>query len=79
MAIPKILQQLNAPIQGNLRQVASVMRGDPTALLQRMQNTPQMREAQRLINSAGGDARKAFFDLAAARGVDPDEVLRLLR
>ena len=63
-----------------LRQASQLLRGNPQALINRfMGNTPQMQEAQRLIQSAGGDARKAFYDLAAQKGVDPDDVLAMLR
>ncbi len=77
--LPKILQQLNAPALGGLRQVASALRGDPRALMSRFGNAPQMQEAQRLISAAGGDPRKAFYELARQRGVDPDEILSALK
>ena len=68
------------PALAQFRQTAQLLRGNPQALLNRfMGNTPQMQEAQRLIQSAGGDARKAFYDLAAQKGVDPEEILSALR
>ena len=63
----------------NVKQMLNTLKGDPTAILQRANNTPQMREAQRLIQEAGGDPRKAFYDLASKRGVDPNEILSMLK
>jgi hypothetical protein len=38
-----------------------------------------MQEAQRLIQAAGGDAQKAFYDLARKNGVDPNDILNMIR
>ena len=77
--LPKILQQLNAPALNNFRQAASLMRGDPRALMSQISNTPQMKEAQKLIDAAGGNAQKAFYELARQKGVDPNEILSMLK
>ena len=84
MAIPQILQQLgNMP--GNLRQIKGMMdmlrnAGNPQAMLsQMMQNNPQMRQVMSAVQQYGGDARKAFYGLCEQRGVDPDEILNMLK
>ena len=77
--LPQILQQFNAPAMANMQQAFKAMRGDPMTILQRLSNSPQMNEVQQLVNAAGGDARKAFYDLAAKRGVDPEQILSMFR
>ena len=77
--LPKILQQLNTPLTNNIRQIAGLMKGDPRAIMRQMSNTPQMQEAQRLISNAGGNAQKAFYELARQKGVDPNEILTMLK
>ena len=86
MPIPQILQQLSAnSLPGNLPQIKNMMQmvrsaGNPQALLAQMaQNNPQMRQAMELVGQYGGDPQKAFYALAQQRGVNPDEILNMLR
>lgn len=84
MSLPPILQQLqrNNPGMTQIKQMMSMVRtaGNPQAMLnQMMQNNPQLQDAMRLVKQAGGDPKKAFYDLAQQRGVDPDEILNMLR
>ena len=79
MAIPQILQQLGG---SQIKQMMDMVRtaGDPQAMLNRiLQSNPQYQQINQLINQAGGDPRKAFYDLARQRGVDPNDVLNMLK
>lgn len=50
---------------------------NPAALAQTMvQKNPQV---QQMIQEAGGDPKKAFYNAAKQKGVDPDEVLKMLK
>ena len=73
--LPQILQQLNSPMMGQLQQAVQVMKGNPMALMQ----GPQYQQAMQLIQQSGGDARAAFYDLARQKGIDPDQLLSMLR
>ena len=42
-------------------------------------NNPNYAQAQQLIQQSGGDAKKAFYDLAQQMGVDPEQILSQLR
>ena len=86
MAIPQILQQLQrVGLPGNLGQIKQMMdavksAGNPQAMLnQMMQNNPQMRQVMDLVNQHGGDAQKAFYSLAEQRGIDPNQILNMLK
>ena len=53
---------------------------NPQAMLnQLMQNNPNYRQVTELINQNGGDAKKAFYALAEQQGIDPNEILDMLR
>lgn len=84
MSLPMILRQLgNTP--GNLQQIKQMMgmvrnAGNPQAMLaQMMQNNPQMRQVADLVRQYGNDPEKAFYALAQQKGVDPNEILNMLR
>lgn len=84
MALPGILQQLAManPMTGQIKQMMSMVQSaqNPQAMLnQMMQNNPQMQQAMKLINQHGGDAQKAFYSLAQERGIDPQEILKMLK
>ncbi len=42
-------------------------------------NNPQYQNAMNYIQQNGGDARSAFYNMAAQMGVDPNSVLSQLR
>lgn len=53
---------------------------DPNAALQALAaNNKGVQNAMNYIQANGGDARSAFYNLAAQRGIDPNLVLRLLK
>jgi len=73
--IPAILQQLNSPMMGQIQQAVQLAKGNPMALMQ----GPQYQQAMNLIQQAGGDARAAFYQLAQQKGVDPNQILSMLK
>ena len=50
--------------------------GNPQMMLQQM---PQYRQVMEYVNQNGGDAKSAFYAKAKEMGVDPDEILKVLR
>ena len=80
---------LNGVPQNNLLQNLSQIKqmwgmlknmGNPQALISQMvNNNPNMAEIQKLIQQNGGDAEKAFRNKAQELGVDPDEIINILK
>ena len=86
MAIPQILQQLQgASLPGNLGQIKQMMqvvkgtRNPQMMLNQMMQSNPQMKQVMDLVNQHGGDPKKAFYGLCEQRGVDPNQILNMIK
>ena len=82
--IPQILQQLGGGLQlpPQVRQMISLVRGagNPQAMLaQVMQNSPQMKQVMEIVQQYGGDADKAFRAVAEQNGINPEEILRMIR
>ena len=46
---------------------------------QLMNNNPQMKPVMDAINQAGGDPKKAFYDLAEQKGINPQDILDMLK
>lgn len=42
-------------------------------------NNPNFKEVMNYINQNGGDAKTAFYNLAAQKGVDPNAILNQLK
>ena len=79
-----ILAQLakNSPMMGTIRNMMGMVNGaqNPQAMIQQLaMNNPQMRQVMSVINENGGDPQKAFYALAEKRGVDPQEILNMLK
>jgi hypothetical protein len=53
---------------------------NPQALLNNMASqNPQLKQVMEAINQHGGDPKKAFYDIAKERGIDPNEILNQLK
>ena len=66
------------PIKSMMQAVRSAQ--NPQAMLNQMiQNNPQYSQISRLIQESGGDPQKAFYALANQLGVDPGDVLNMLK
>lgn len=48
-------------------------------LSQALQNNPKTKELQDILNKAGGDPEKAFRMKAKEMGVDPEQIIRMLK
>lgn len=48
-------------------------------LQQLAQNNPNVANAMNLIRQYGGDPQKAFYEEARKRGVDPNQIIGMLR
>ena len=67
---------------GQIKNVLNMVRNanDPAAALSSlMANNPQYNQALQLIQQSGGDAKKAFYDLAQRNGINPDDILNALK
>jgi hypothetical protein len=62
-------------MMGQIQQAVQLAKGNPMALMQ----GPQYQQAMNLIQQAGGDARAAFYQLAQQKGVDPNQILSMLK
>ena len=81
-----ILNQLRQPQQvpqlGQVKTLMNILQtaGNPqTALQSIIATNPQLRELIPLIRNNNGDYKKAFYDLAAQKGINPDEILKLIK
>ena len=86
MAIPAILQQLSKnsmPQQAQpIRQMMNAVRSAQNpqlALNQLIMSNPQMRQVMDIIQKYGGDPMTAFLKEAEARGVDPQEIMNMMK
>ena len=53
---------------------------NPNMMLQQLaQTNPNVASAMNLIRQYGGDPQKAFYEEARKRGVDPNQIIGMLR
>lgn len=53
---------------------------NPNKLMQQLlKNDPRFQQVINYINQNGGDAKSAFYNMAAKKGVDPNSILSQLR
>ena len=86
MAIPAILQQLGKGQMGQtaarIKQMMGMVRGaaNPQQALNMLaMNNPQMKQVMEIVDQYGGDSMKAFQEMAKQCGVDPEEILGMLK
>jgi len=71
--------------QSNSNSLLDLMRqvknsSNPTEAMEKMlTNNPNFQGVVNYINQNGGDAKTAFYNLAAQKGVDPNTILSQLR
>lgn len=76
---------------GNLAQTAAQYKNilrtlqginNPMAMRQQLQQmmagNPAYNQVMQIVQGAGGDAKKAFYDLAQQNGVDPQQIINAL-
>ena len=86
MAIPAILQQLG---RNNMIQTAAKIKGmmqtirtaaNPQAALNMMvMNNPQLKQVMEIVEEYNGDSMAAFKATAEQMGVNPEEILGMLK
>lgn len=82
MNMPPILQQL---AQNPMQQIKNLMMtvknaGNPQAMLNQMANSnPNLKQAMDFVKQSGGDPKKAFYALAQQKGVNPDDIINMLK
>ena len=62
----------------NMMNAVRMARNPQLALTQMMQSNPQFRQVSQLIQQAGGDPQKAFYELAQKQGIDPNQIMQML-
>ena len=65
-----------------IKQAAAMIRGaqNPEAMLRQMVgNNPQTAQLEELLREAGNDPRRAFYAAAEKYGIDPEEILRMIK
>ena len=82
--LPQILQQLGGgrTISPQIRQMIGMIKsaGNPQLMLnQIMQMNPQLRQVMEIVQQYGGDANKAFMDIAEKNGINPQEIIDLIK
>ena len=66
----------------NIKQMLNIIKGakNPQSMIQSMiQQNPQMKQVMDYVNQNGGDPIKAFYSMAEQCGMDPDEILNMLK
>lgn len=79
MAVNPILQMINGQANNSspLGTLSSLRNSsNPQELLKSM---PQYQQAVNYVNQNGGDPRTAFYNLAAQRGINPNDILNKIR
>ena len=79
-----ILMQLAKanPMMQNVRQMMGMLNAsqNPMAMMNSMvQGNPNLKQVMDFINQSGGDPKKAFYALAEQKGIDPQEILNMLK
>ena len=67
---------------GPIKQMMSMVRsaGNPQAMLNQLaMNNPQLKQVMDIVQKHGGDPMAAFRAEAEAHGVNPDEIMGMLR
>lgn len=80
--IPQILRQLGGGIPPQVRQMIGMIKaaGNPQQMMaQMMQTNPAMRQVMDIVNQYGGDANKAFRAIAEQKGIDPQEIIDMMK
>ena len=84
MAMPVILQQIakTNPMMQKVKQMMGMVSGsqNPQAMLnQLMMSNPNLKQVMDIVSQHGGDPQKAFYALAEQKGVNPQDVLDMLK
>ena len=81
MYMNPLLSGIN-PLMRNINQIKQMwqmLNGNPQAISKMMESNPNVQAAKQLIEENGGDAEKAFREMAKKMGIDADEFINALR
>ena len=70
------------PAMGQIKQMISMVRSaqNPKAMInQLMMTNPQMKQVMEIVKQYGGDPMRAFTETARENGMDPEEILGMLK
>lgn len=84
MAIPGILRQIakSNPMIQNIKQMMGMVQAaqNPTEMLnQMMASNPQLKQVMDIVKECGGNPTAAFYSMADKMGVDPQEIMDMLK
>ena len=71
-----------SPMAAQIKQMMNTvkMAANPQAALNMMvMNNPQLKQVMEIVNQHGGDPMAAFQAVAKENGMDPDEILGMLK
>lgn len=79
-----LYQQLGGmtPQMASIRDMMNAVKvaRDPNAAMQTlMRQNPQVAQVMQVIQQNGGDPKTAFYNTARQKGVDPEQILSMLR
>ena len=73
----KLLQTIG-PVKQMINTVQAA--GNPALALQQMASSnPMIQQAMQLVQQSGGDGKAAFEKLAKENGIDPDQIMQMLK
>ena len=56
-----------------------VAQNPQTAIQALINNNPQFKQVMEIVKQNGGNAEQAFYKLAEEKGVNPDDILNMLK
>ena len=81
----QLYQQMNTKAllsNNNVKQMANMMKmySNPQMMLNQLaQNNPQAKELVNLLQNSGKSPKDLFYQMAQEKGVDPNEILNMLK
>lgn len=48
-------------------------------MLAMAKQNPQLRQAYEYVNANGGDPKQAFYKMAQEKGIDPNEIINMIK
>ena len=76
-----LYQQLN-PQQNNIGNLFRAVKNsnNPTQMLQNIaMNNPQFKSVMNMVQNSGKSPKDLFYEMAKQKGVDPNQILNMLR
>ena len=65
-----------------IKQMANLIKSskNPQLMVQQMmQNNPQVKQIMDYVKQSGGDPKTAFYKMAEEKGVNPEEIINMLK